>query len=61
VDPFRFPFALLAFAGFVMVLPVWNYFVGAYAGGLPFEVAFLVRLVLPATATLFVASWVDGG
>ena len=61
MTPLRFPFALLGLFGFVMVLPPWNWFVDAYATGLPLHVEFLVRLLLPATLTLFVTSWLDRG
>lgn len=61
MSPFRFPFAILGFLGLVMVVPAWLHFTGEYASGLGVAGEFLTGLLLPATAVLFVASWVDGG
>jgi hypothetical protein len=56
---FRIPFALLAFLGFVMVLPPWMWFVGTYAPELDPASAFLARLVLPASVSILGASWLQ--
>lgn len=57
MDVFRLPFALLAFLGFVMVLPAWMYFTSGTLGSMSTESEFIATMVLPATAALYVASW----
>lgn len=59
MNVFKFPFALFAFLGFVAVVPGWMYFVSAYSPGLTMEGQLLAGLVLPATAALFLASWLQ--
>jgi hypothetical protein len=63
MDVFEFPFALLAFLGFVLVTPAWMYFVSQYpsVSQLSLPSQFLVNMVLPVTASLFLASWLEGG
>lgn len=43
------------------VLPAWIYFVDHYTGDLPVVTQFFASLVLPAMATLFLASWLGPG
>jgi hypothetical protein len=63
MNPFDFPFALLAFFGFVAIMPVWMYFVSSYPAfeSMPVEARFVAQLVLPATVGLTIASWLQGG
>jgi hypothetical protein len=59
LGPFRAPFALLAFAGFVAVLPPWVWFVAHYTSGLGVTTRLLANLVLPTGASLLLASWLQ--
>ncbi len=61
MDAFNFPFALFAFFGFVAIVPVWMFFLNGYpaAAKLPLEARFIATMVLPATATLWLASWIQ--
>lgn len=63
MNPFEFPFALFAFFGFVLVVPPWIWFTTQHPAvtDLQMEAQFLVQLVLPATAALFIASRVQPG
>ena len=63
MDVFEFPFALLAFLGFVAVVPPWMWFISQYpsVSNLSLPSTFLVNLVLPATILLGIASWLEGG
>jgi hypothetical protein len=63
MNPFDFPFALIAFFGLVAVVPVWMFFVFRYppAQALPMEARFLATLTLPAVVALFAASWLQTG
>jgi hypothetical protein len=61
MDIFRLPFAFLAFLGFVMVLPAWMYFTGGSVGSLSTEASFIAAMILPATAGLYLASWLQPG
>lgn len=60
MDVFRLPFALIAFLGFVMVLPAWMYFTSGSVGSMSAESEFIAAMVLPATAALYIASWAGG-
>jgi len=57
MNPFNFPFALIGFLGFVLVVPLMSHFIGVYAPGLPAESRFLASLVPPAFVSLFLVSW----
>lgn len=59
MDPFRVPFALLAFLAIVAVIPAWMHFVSAYAGNLSIEGRFLVQFLLPVLSLLTLASWLQ--
>jgi hypothetical protein len=61
MDVFEVPFALLAFLAFVWVVPVWVWFTGSHSGwsALSMESQFLAGLMLPATASLAIASWLS--
>lgn len=63
MDVFEFPFALLAFFGFVLVVPPWVWFISQYpsVSNLSLPSQFLVNLLLPATILLALASWLEGG
>lgn len=61
MNPWKFPLALIAFMGFVAVLPPWMYFLDQYSGRLQTEEQFLIGLVLPFLVLLFIASWVQPG
>jgi hypothetical protein len=56
-----FPFALIGFMGFVMVMPGWMHFLGTHSGNLSTEGQFLISLVLPATVLLYIVSWIQPG
>jgi hypothetical protein len=45
----------------VAVTPGWVHVVDRYSVQLPAEMRFLAQLVLPATALLFLAGWVQPG
>lgn len=61
MNPFKFPFALVGFLAFVMVLPPWMWFLNNYpsVSQLSTEARFLANLILPALLALFVAGWVQ--
>jgi len=63
MNVFELPFALLAFLGFVAVVPAWVWFTTQYppVHSLSTASQFLVHLSLPASAALLLASWVGGG
>jgi len=63
MNVFRWPFALIAFLGFVAVVPVWMWFVSSHPhmDQVTTETSFLIQLVLPATVALFLAGWLGGG
>lgn len=63
MNPFEFPFALLAFFGFVLVMPAWMWFTTQHpaVSNLQIEARFMVQLVLPATVALALASWLQPG
>ena len=61
MDIFRLPFALIAFLGFVMALPAWMYFTSGSVGTLSTEASFIAGMILPATAALYLASWLQPG
>lgn len=63
MNVFELPFALLAFLGFVALVPAWMWFLATYppAQNLSIESQFLANLVLPATLVLFISSWLEGG
>lgn len=63
MNAFELPFALLAFLGFVAVVPAWMWFISHYpsVNNLSIESQFLVNLVLPASAALLLVSWLEGG
>ena len=52
---------MFAFLAFVAVVPAWMFFVENYTGGLSTETSFLATMVLPATAALFLAGWLQPG
>jgi hypothetical protein len=61
MDAFKFPFALFAFFGFVAIVPAWMFFLNGYspASDLRPTDRFLATMVLPALASLFLASWLQ--
>lgn len=59
MNPYKFPFALIAFLGFVLVLPPWMWFIESYPTKLSTEGRFMAELILPALVLLFLASWVQ--
>lgn len=63
MDVFEFPFGLMTFFGFVMVLPPWMWFLSSYppAQQLSLPSTFLAGIVLPATLLLAAGSWLEGG
>jgi len=63
VNAFELPFALIAFLGFVAIVPAWMWFLSTYppAQSLSMESRLLANLVLPATVMLMLASWLEGG
>ena len=61
MNPLRMPIAMFAFLAFVAVVPAWMFFVDNFTSSLSTETSFLATLVLPATAALFLAGWVQPG
>lgn len=63
MNVFELPFAFLAFLGMVMVMPAWIWFTTTFdpVSSLSIESTLLMHLVLPATAMLLLASWLEGG
>lgn len=61
MNPFNFPFALLAFFGMAMLVPAWIWFVHSFpaTAALSTTDQFLLDLVLPATAALFIGGWLQ--
>lgn len=61
MNAYTFPFALFAFFGFVAIVPAWMFFLNGYppASELPLETRFLATMVLPATVSLYLASWLQ--
>lgn len=61
MNPFKFPFALMGFLGFVLVVPAWIWFIQEYgpAAQLTTEGQFLATLILPGTVILFLVSWLQ--
>lgn len=59
MSPLKLPFALIAFLTFVGVMPAWIWFVQNETTGLSPEETFLVTLILPATAALYLVSWLQ--
>jgi hypothetical protein len=57
MSPFRFPLALVAFLGVVMVVPVWVWFVSNYGGALTVQGQFLAGLTLPGAILLYLGGW----
>lgn len=52
-------YALLAFLGFVAVVPAWIFWVESSTAALSYEATFLATLVLPATVLLYITGWVN--
>lgn len=61
MNPYKFPLALLAFMGFVLVMPGWQFFLRTRTPEMTVEAAFLISLVLPILVALFIASWLQPG
>lgn len=61
MNAFQLPFAIMAFLGFVLVVPAWGWFVGSHTAPLSMEASFLATLILPATVAITVASWLQTG
>jgi hypothetical protein len=63
VNVFELPFALIAFLGFVALVPAWMWFLATFppAQNLSAESRLLANFVLPATVMLTLASWLEGG
>lgn len=61
MNAFNIMFALLSFLGFVAVMPALMYFVGLRASSMPTHTLLLVNLVPPAMASMWLASWLQGG
>ena len=63
MNVFELPFALLAFLGFVALVPPWMWFLSTFppAQTLSMEGRLLANIVLPATVMLALASWMEGG
>lgn len=64
MNPVRFWFAIFALFGLVIVAPAWMWWTGSTnspIAGLPTHITFLVSLMLPITALLTLASWVQPG
>lgn len=59
MNPIRFPMALFAFLGLGALLPAWMFFLNTYASNLSLEGQFIAFFTLPATAALFLASWLQ--
>lgn len=59
MNAWKFPLALIGFMGFVAVIPVWNWVLDNQATVLHTEERFLIGLVLPFLALLFLASWLQ--
>lgn len=59
MNPYKFFFALIAFFGFVMVVPPWMWVLDNWAGPLSTEGYFMATLVLPAAVVLYLASWLQ--
>lgn len=53
----RVPFAIVAFLGFIALLPVWVWFMNE-SFVLPNKDSFLATLILPAALLLFITSWI---
>lgn len=60
MNPYEVWFALFAFFGVAIVAPAWVYFVQTYLATTP-SVQFLATAMLPITALLLVASWLQPG
>lgn len=60
LNPYEVWFALFAFLGVVIVAPTWLHFVTTYLSG-PAAVQFLATAMLPLTALLLVAGWLQPG
>jgi len=63
MDVFEFPFALMAFLGFVAIVPPWMWFISQYPSvqNLSLPSQFLINMLLPALVLLGLASWIEGG
>lgn len=61
MNAFNIMFALLAFLGFVAIMPGLMHFVGLNAAEMPDYTLVLVNLVPPALASMFLASWLQTG
>jgi len=63
MDVFEFPFAIMAFLGFVLVIPPWMWFISSYpsVSTLSLPSQFLINMLLPALVLLGLASWIEGG
>lgn len=61
MNPYKMPFALVGFLGFVMVVPPWMWFLDNYpaVSQLSTTERFLANLILPALLLLFIAGWVQ--
>lgn len=60
MDIWDFPFALIAFFGFVAFVPAWVFFVYEYpAAQLMAETHFIAQLVLPTALVLFILGWIQ--
>lgn len=59
MNPFKFPFAMFAFLGFVMVVPAWMWFLQSYPTQLSTEGEFLAAMMLPALVALWIVSWLQ--
>lgn len=62
MDTYNFMFAVLAFLAFVAIVPAWVWFVFNHpnASALAPEGRFIALMVLPATVTMFILSWMGG-
>lgn len=59
MNPYTLPLALLTFAGWVAVTPIWLYFLGTYGPSLEPAEQWLAAFMLPAILGLFLASWLQ--
>lgn len=53
------PLGLIAFLGWVMVMPALQHYITTHTGDLPLEVQFLFGLTVPAAAVIFLAGWIQ--
>lgn len=61
MNPYELWFGLFALFGMAVVAPAWIYFTGPPLDGLPLHIQFLTSALLPLTAAIMVASWLQPG